>query len=66
MPRKPKPATAQSEAVEEAIRSQPAPAPAETAELPEGVETAAPGGINEKIRQLIRLSKEQGLSLIHI
>jgi RNA polymerase primary sigma factor len=29
-------------------------------ETPEGVYTAAPGGINEKIRQLIRLSKEQG------
>ncbi|HEX3730980.1 MAG TPA: RNA polymerase sigma factor region1.1 domain-containing protein, partial [Opitutaceae bacterium] len=27
---------------------------------PEGGEPAAPGGINEKIRQLIRLSKEQG------
>ncbi|MGD1032739.1 MAG: RNA polymerase sigma factor region1.1 domain-containing protein, partial [Opitutaceae bacterium] len=60
MPRKQKPATDQSEAVEEVVASQPAPAPAEAPELPEGVEAVAPGGINEKIRQLIRLSKEQG------
>jgi RNA polymerase primary sigma factor len=60
MPRKPKPATDQSESVEEVLASPPAPASPEPGELPEGVEAAAPGGINEKIRQLIRLSKEQG------
>ena len=60
MPRKPKPSTDQSEAVEEVLASPPAPASPEPGELPEGAEAAAPGGINEKIRQLIRLSKEQG------
>jgi RNA polymerase primary sigma factor len=55
MPRKAKPADiASSEAVEAAL--------AQTAARPaaEGVEAGAPAGINEKIRQLIRLSKEQG------
>ncbi|MFI5356926.1 MAG: RNA polymerase sigma factor RpoD [Opitutales bacterium] len=59
MPRKAKPATAtadtQSEAVEAAIvkTQQVAPGEAGAGDLP-------PGGINEKIRQLIRQSKEQG------
>jgi RNA polymerase primary sigma factor len=56
MPRKSKRAdTAQSEAVEAVL----APAAA-TGEVADGAEISAPGGINEKIRQLIRLSKEQG------
>jgi RNA polymerase primary sigma factor len=60
MPRKAKPAaTEQSEAVE-AVLARPAAPHAEGAEAPEGADAAAPGGINEKIRQLIRLSKEQG------
>jgi len=60
MPRKAKPAaTTQSEAVEAALARTPV-ASTDVAETPEGVDTAAPGGINEKIRQLIRLSKEQG------
>src|SRR5271170_7170371 len=55
MPRKAKPADNQhSEAVETVL------ATAEAPETPEGAEAAVPGGINEKIRQLIRLSKEQG------
>jgi len=55
MPRKAKQAdTHNSEAVEEAL----AKAPQATAEG--GDATVAVGGINEKIRQLIRLSKEQG------
>ncbi|HVW21263.1 MAG TPA: RNA polymerase sigma factor RpoD [Opitutaceae bacterium] len=46
----------QAEAVEAALAARtPAPDGAEGASEP-----AAPGGINEKIRQLIRLSKEQG------
>ena len=57
MPRKAKRAdTATSEAVEAALARVRAPDAAGV----EGAETAAPGGINEKIRQLIRLSKEQG------
>ncbi|OYV00906.1 MAG: RNA polymerase subunit sigma, partial [Verrucomicrobiales bacterium VVV1] len=56
MPRKAKSAdTAQSEAVEAVLDRQPN-APADSAE---GV-PAVPGTINEKIRQLIRHSKEQG------
>jgi len=56
MPRKAKPAdTAQSEAVEAVLDRQ----PPVTAEGAEGV-PAVPGSINEKIRQLIRHSKEQG------
>ncbi|MFM9081711.1 MAG: sigma-70 family RNA polymerase sigma factor, partial [Opitutaceae bacterium] len=61
MSRKSKPAAAaaaQSDAVEEALAKIPA-TPAENA--PEGGAEAAPaGGINDKIRNLIRLSKEQG------
>src|SRR5262245_29928197 len=57
MPRKAKPATtAQSDAVETALENVPAVATESGAAAPDG----APGGINEKIRQLIRLSKEQG------
>jgi len=57
MPRKAKRAdTATPEAVEAAIARVRAP----EAVAADGAETAAPGGINEKIRQLIRLSKEQG------
>ncbi len=60
MSRKSKPAaaeTAQSDAVEEALRK----APVNPNETPEGGAEAAPaGGINDKIRNLIRLSKEQG------
>jgi len=54
MPRKAKPAESQnSEAVENAL--------ANVAQPPAEGEAAVPlGGINEKIRQLIRLSKEQG------
>ena len=48
-----------SEAVEAAL-AQAGPAPGETADVPEVPEGVAPAGINEKIRQLIRLSKEQG------
>ena len=49
--------TAQSDAVEEAL----AKAPATAGEGAEGGAEAAPaGGINDKIRNLIRLSKEQG------
>ncbi len=56
MPRKAKPAdTAQSEAVEAVLERQ----PPVTAEGAEGA-PAVPGSINEKIRQLIRHSKEQG------
>ena len=56
MPRKAKPAdTAQSEAVEAVLDRQ----PPVTAEGAEGA-PAVPGSINEKIRQLIRHSKEQG------
>jgi RNA polymerase primary sigma factor len=56
MPRKAKPAdTAQSEAVEAVLERQ----PSATAEGAEGA-PAVPGTINEKIRQLIRHSKEQG------
>src|ERR1700744_6236886 len=55
MPRKSKPASSeQSEAVKAALNRTPALSGAE------GGENAAPGGINEKIRQLIRQSKEQG------
>jgi len=50
-------ATAQSDAVEEALAKVPA-TPAENAEA--GAEAAPAGGINDKIRHLIRLSKEQG------
>ena len=60
MPRKSKSApaeTAQSDAVEEALAKVPA-TPAENAEA--GAEAAPAGGINDKIRNLIRLSKEQG------
>ncbi|HWA09635.1 MAG TPA: RNA polymerase sigma factor RpoD [Opitutaceae bacterium] len=58
MPRKAKPAAtpAQSEAVEAALKNVPALSGEAGAPGPEGVA----GGINEKIRQLIRLSKEQG------
>jgi RNA polymerase primary sigma factor len=58
MPRKAKPAaaTAQSEAVEAALKNVPSVAGEGGAPGAEGVA----GGINEKIRQLIRLSKEQG------
>ncbi len=60
MPRKAKSAsTTQSEDVESALARTPV-ASADSGETPEWVYTAAPGGINEKIRQLIRLSKEQG------
>src|SRR5277367_3476177 len=60
MPRKAKhAATARSESAENAIARTPA-AVADSPETPEGVDAAVPGGINEKIRQLIRLSKEQG------
>ncbi len=60
MPRKTKRADHEpAEAVETAL-AQVAVAPAAPAEAVEGAEAAAPGGINEKIRQLIRLSKEQG------
>ena len=55
MPRKAKQAESEhSEAVEAVLRKGPV--------VPgvEGPEGAALGGINEKIRQLIRLSKEQG------
>ncbi|MBC7368039.1 MAG: RNA polymerase sigma factor RpoD [Undibacterium sp.] len=56
MPRKAKSAdTAQSEAVETVLEGQ----PPVTVEGAEGA-PAAPGSINEKIRQLIRHSKEQG------
>ncbi|HEY3754584.1 MAG TPA: RNA polymerase sigma factor RpoD [Opitutaceae bacterium] len=61
MPRKSKSQSSseQSEAVEAVLARTPAPAGEEG--VPEaGPEGAAPGGINEKIRQLIRLSKEQG------
>ena len=57
MPRKAKSAVpAHSEAVEAVLESQP------TAVTADGVEgaPAVPGSINEKIRQLIRHSKEQG------
>ena len=58
MPRKAKhAASAHSESVENALVRT---ATAEPGETPEGAEVAVPGGINEKIRQLIRLSKEQG------
>ena len=50
-------ATVQSDAVEEALAKVPA-TPAENAEA--GAEAAPAGGINDKIRHLIRLSKEQG------
>ncbi len=57
MPRKAKSAdSAQSEAVEAALENVPAAPAAADGEAA----VAAPGGINEKIRQLIRLSKEQG------
>jgi len=57
MPRKAKSAdTAQSEAVEAALKHVPSANGEPGAPGPEG----AAGGINEKIRQLIRLSKEQG------
>jgi RNA polymerase primary sigma factor len=57
MPRKSKRAdTAPSEAVEAVLARTPVPGEP----VPEGAEITAPGGINEKIRQLIRLSKEQG------
>ncbi len=57
MPRKAKSAdTAQSEAVEAALKHVPSASGEAGAPGPEG----AAGGINEKIRQLIRLSKEQG------
>jgi RNA polymerase primary sigma factor len=56
MPRKSKRAdTAPSEAVEAVLARTPVPG-----EAADGAEISAPGGINEKIRQLIRLSKEQG------
>ncbi|MGH7996873.1 MAG: RNA polymerase sigma factor RpoD [Opitutaceae bacterium] len=59
MPRKSKsPATEKSEAVE-AVLARP-PAPADAAEGGDAEGGGAPAGINEKIRQLIRLSKEQG------
>ena len=55
MPRKSKQASSeQSEAVEAVLNRTPG------ANGAEGGENAAPGGINEKIRQLIRQSKEQG------
>jgi RNA polymerase primary sigma factor len=55
MPRKAKPVeTPQAEVVEAALARN------GRADAPEGADAAAPGGINEKIRQLIRLSKEQG------
>jgi RNA polymerase primary sigma factor len=61
MSRKSKPAApAHSEAVEEVLSRKHTSASADGIDLPEGAEAAAPGGINEKIRQLIRLSKEQG------
>ena len=61
MPRKSKSAApAHSEAVEEVLSRTRVSASADGVDLPEGAEAAAPGGINEKIRQLIRLSKEQG------
>ena len=50
--------TAQSDAVEEALAKAPAAAAGEPAEG--GAEAAPAGGINDKIRNLIRLSKEQG------
>ena len=60
MSRKSKPAaaeTAQSDAVEEALQK----APVNPGDNPEGGAEGAPaGGINDKIRNLIRLSKEQG------
>ncbi len=57
MPRNAKSAdTAQSEAVEAALKHVPSASGEAGAPGPEG----AAGGINEKIRQLIRLSKEQG------
>jgi RNA polymerase primary sigma factor len=57
MPRKAKSADpAQSEAVEAALKHVPSASGEAGAPGPEG----AAGGINEKIRQLIRLSKEQG------
>ena len=58
MPRKAKPADtdARSEAVEAALKNIPQTTPEGGAPAVEG----AVGGINEKIRQLIRLSKEQG------
>jgi RNA polymerase primary sigma factor len=64
MSRKPKSTVPeQSEAVE-AVAATPTPVvraePLEAAESVEGVEAGGPGTINEKIRQLIRLSKEQG------
>jgi RNA polymerase primary sigma factor len=56
MPRKSKRAdTAPSEAVEAVLARTPVPG-----EAADPAEISAPGGINEKIRQLIRLSKEQG------
>src|ERR1700749_1548502 len=60
MPRKAKSApSASSEAVEDALAAR-ASASNEGAETLQAIENAAPGGINEKIRQLIRQSKEQG------
>ncbi|MFM1747019.1 MAG: hypothetical protein RLZZ188_685 [Verrucomicrobiota bacterium] len=50
--------TAQSDAVEEALAKAPTAAAGEPAEG--GAEAAPAGGINDKIRNLIRLSKEQG------
>ena len=53
-------APAHSEAIEEVLSRKHTSASSDGIELPEGAEASAPGGINEKIRQLIRLSKEQG------
>ena len=59
MPRKAKSAATddQSEAVEAALTQAPVAAPAEGTP---GTDNIPPGGINDKIRNLIRLSKEQG------
>src|SRR5471030_2446968 len=59
MPRKVKTASSDRSDAVEAVLAR-ATAPADAPEAVEGAEAAAPGGINEKIRQLIRLSKEQG------
>ncbi len=59
MSRKAKPAPIEASEAVEAVLAR-TPHAADAAEVPEGAEAIPPGGINEKIRQLIRLSKEQG------
>jgi len=59
MPRKAKPAASETSEAVEAVLAR-TPAPGEAGDTLADAAAAAPGGINEKIRQLIRLSKEQG------